>query len=443
MQLKTKIGLAVGALMSASSAAMAGSGGDRVPWAVQSSLLYYSEKDAMGQSRITAIKPLVLLTRQRASDDYDQFRFVYDALSGASPNGGFASSQAQSFTSPSGMTGYTTQPGKTPLDPNFKDDRIALGYTAMRPLSRMMRHLYGVSLSTERDYSSLGLNYSLERDLGNRNTTLTVGGAFSYDRVNPVGGKRTPFSWMSQPTAGGGGGEGGEGVNFSFFKGERKNALEGIVGISHVLNRLTLVSASYSFSYLNGYLTDPYKIVPVVDAATGLPTATNPPKTYPYRHEKRPSTRLRHAIKLTAISAIGHGSLHLGYRYYTDDWGVTAHTLDARYNYPFPGGRFFVAPHLRYGKQSSADFYRLYLKAGAPLPDYASSDIRLAAMTTTTLGAMIGYRITPKTTLTLNAERMRQTGDSHPPEAIGDQKNHDMFPALSATMVTMGVRTEF
>jgi hypothetical protein len=53
-------------------------------------------------------------------------------------------------------------------------------------------------------------------------------------------------------------------------------------------------------------------------------------------------------------------ALHLGYRFYSDDWGIDAHTFDASWGQPLGGG-WTITPRIRYYSQEAADFYRPFL----------------------------------------------------------------------------------
>ena len=46
------------------------------------------------------------------------------------------------------------------------------------------------------------------------------------------------------------------------------------------------------------------------------------------------------------------------YRFMTDDWGVTSHTIDLKYHWQLDHA--YLEPHLRYYLQSEADFYHRY-----------------------------------------------------------------------------------
>ena len=81
---------------------------------------------------------------------------------------------------------------------------------------------------------------------------------------------------------------------------------------------------------------------------------------------------------------------------YTDDWGITSHTIDLRHKTPL-SKISYIEPHIRYYQQSAADFYlHSILDDGTNpvvLPEYASADYRLAATTGLTLGAEYGIEL--------------------------------------------------
>ncbi len=425
MQLKDKLGLAVCTLLSVGQTQAADTFYDF-------SVLSYSEKDNQNQDRVSVFEPVLSVTTQKADDDYIKYDLVLDSLTGSSPNGANASSQSQDFGS------YTTAPGLTPLDSRFEDNRLALNISWMTPIDRLSRYQGGISLSSETDYRSAGANYTYFQDINKKLTTLSIGGAISYDAVNPSSGFNDAYASIFavppatspvQTTTSASGGRGGE-EEFNLFPGKAKTTFEGMVGVSHVLNKYTLLNLNYGITSVQGYQTDPYKIISVIDS-NGLPVD--------YVWENRPESRLKQTLKGSLVTAIGDDSLHLDYRYYQDDWGVVAHTYDVKYNLEL-GNKLTITPHYRLSKQSKADFYRISLNDGEANPNYASADYRLADMDTKTTGAMITYKMNPRFSWTLNMEKISQTGDSYPAQAIGDQKLNDMFPDLEFWAITVGVR---
>ncbi len=437
MQLNKKIGLAVASLLASAQL-------HADDWLLDSSVMSYQETDSEGQDRVSVIEPIVILTHQYETNDFFRYTFVYDSLTGASPNGALAASVPQEFPS------FTVPAGQTPLDPNFSDQRLAVSIARGKPLSDDSRYEATGSFSIERDYLSVGAGYSYLRDFDSGQTTLTTSVGFSYDLISPKGGTRPEFGSIFDTVTSPSGrlliadsllkdddddddGENERDEGSELFDGERKVSLEGLVGITRVLNRYTLLSANYSISASNGYLSDPYKVVSVVDSE-GLPVD--------YLWEKRPDSRLRQTVMTSLVTAIGDDSLHLSYRYYWDDWGIKTNTLDLKYHVNI-GEHFYLVPHIRHSNQGKADFYRLSLNEGDPLPDYASADYRLADMTTRTAGVKLGYHLSAQESLSLNLEQIRQEGDSHPAEAIGDQRLHDLFPTVKMYVVTVGYQKKW
>jgi hypothetical protein len=338
---------------------------------------------------------------------------VADSLTGASPNGAVPTTTPQTFTSPSGEKTYTTPANETPLDPTFRDERFALSVEWARPLGRELRSVFQGHFSGEHDYKSMGLSATLARDFNTRNTTLTGGLSYNSDEVDPVGGVPVGLSdtVLRQRISG----------------TESKQVIEALLGVTQVLSRTTLLQLNYTFGQDSGYLTDPYKLVSVVDAG-GIPG--------PIWHEKRPEDRTRHALYARTLTAFGRDVLNASYRYYRDDWSVNTHTVDLRYRLQVSGGHY-LEPQLRYSLQSSAaDFYRPYLLAGETV-EHVSADYRLATMTTTTLGLKYGIPTRRDGEFALRVAYLVQTGEDHPAGAPGQLANQDLFPDTKAIMVQL------
>src|SRR5690606_16650467 len=124
--------------------------------------------------------------------------------------------------------------------------------------ARLYTFSAGIGFSTEYDYTHLGANLGLSRDFNKRNTTLSVGLAYSQDDIDPVGGAPIPLSQMLDV-----------GDNSNKLGTDSKNVLDLLVGITQVLNRTPVMRINYSYRNASGYLNDPYKILSVVDPLTG------------------------------------------------------------------------------------------------------------------------------------------------------------------------------
>lgn len=385
--------------------------------------------------RVKAFELLADGTHEFAGGNIGTFRLVFDALTGASANGAVPAKNAQTFTSPSGGSGYTTAAGETPLDTTFKDMRFAGSGGLTFPWGRLTKATVGAYGSFESDYTSLGVNGALSRDLFQRNTTITVRGSHFADTVSPMGGAPVPFAEMPAPTPGGGDDkaalEGDEGGS------ESKGVTDLGVGLTQVLTRRTLLALNYTGTNVSGYQTDPYKILSVVDGTTGAPVAgTGTPEMF--RYESRPDKRSKHVAAAELIQNLGRDIMTLSYRWYEDDWGIKSRTTEVSYRLNIQPTRY-VQPNLRWYHQGAADFYRRYLVNGDPLPEFASADYRLGEMDAVSVGMKYGTKLKSGNDLTLRLEYYKQSGNHAPGDAIGDLRDLDLYPTVDAIIANVGL----
>jgi hypothetical protein len=435
MQLKKPIGASLatatcgllGALPSAPVAAQ-----ETPDWEVDTSLLYYGEDD----SRVTDASLMTSIRRVLDEDRSFNLNLTVDALTGATPSGAVPSSTVQTFTGPSGGESYEVAPGETPLDESFLDTRVALSGNWQQALGESMRWNAGFSGSDEYDYLHLGINGRLERDFNQRNTTVYLGAAYGQDEIKPVGGVPIGLSPMQ--------GEEGEGEDEDSGRldNDSKDVLDVLFGATQVLSRRSLLEVAYSYSKSDGYLNDPYKILSVVDPVTGLPVAGPVGSGLNlYLYENRPDTRAKQSLFAEWRHAFDRDSMAVSFRLMDDDWGVTSQTVEARYRWNRTANDY-IEPHLRYYTQSAADFYRTVLFAGAPLPEHASADYRLADSDAYTVGFKYGHR-TERGEFSVRLEYYRQAGDASPGSAVGDLVNFDLVPPLTAVIAQFGYKFRF
>lgn len=412
MQLKPKLPGAVrGQLALATCTLLSGvlhaaEAGDET-WKIDGALLYYTEKD-----RVSVTEPVASVKKNYGDDRSFTVRAVFDSISGASPNGATPTNTPQTFTSASGNSSYTTPAGEQPRR-TFQDTRIALGADWERPLGLQVRNVLTGNISTESDYFSLGFGDTLTRDFNNRLTTLSAGLGVSFDIVNPEGTVPVGMQLLSTVVPVTGESEG---------SGAQKNTVDVLFGVTQVLTPRAITQLNYTHAHLSGYLTDPYKVISVVDSGGN---------TVDYRFEKRPDSRDANAVFWKYIYHLPNDVVRMTYRYFWDDWGIRSHTADIRYRLELPRGTY-LEPHYRYYRQTAASFYRYSLLNTDPVPAYTSADYRLAEMQGDTVGLKLGVPFGKRSELSLRVERMVQTGNSHPADAIGIQKNYDLYPSLNA-----------
>ena len=372
--------------------------------------LVYSE-------RITVFEPTVRFTRLDPNGQSFHGQVTIDSITGASPTGALPSGITQTVTSASGNV--KTISGGTLPTIDFKDTRYALDGEWSVP-KKTVTYTLGSHISTEKDYRSLGLTGKASFDLNSHLTTLLVGAGYNWDEVFPVGGIVSGLSPPGTVT----------GSNSS-----PKRVASVLFGVSQVVTRRWLVGASASLASEQGFLTEPYKVVSVMNASTGIPIAQ--------LTEERPDARQRFNVQLDSVYHFTRNLLYLTVGHSWDDWGIRANSLDLNLRHPI-NDAVWVEPHLRYYAQGAADFFHVGLVAGQPLPEFASADYRLGILNTTTAGITLAFR--PRGhpgEWTLRAEYMTQSGDSHPGDAIGVQQQYDLFPSVDAFSLVVGYNLQY
>jgi hypothetical protein len=100
----------------------------------------------------------------------------------------------------------------------------------------------------------------------------------------------------------------------------------------------------------------------------------------------------------------------------------------------------YLEPRLRFYSQSEADFYRLYLVNGNPLPREASSDYRLAKFNGFTYGLKWGWDLPKGRAFLIRLEYYNSIGDTGSTPLIGVQRGLTMYPDLKALITQVEYR---
>ncbi|HEY6527994.1 MAG TPA: DUF3570 domain-containing protein [Cellvibrionaceae bacterium] len=402
-------------------------------WDVDTAILYYGEDGG----RVQALEPVIGITGYFADDAQLNAKLTIDTLTGASPNGATPSSQPQTFTRPSGKGGYTIEPNTAPLDDTFKDTRAAVNVAWAAPINNDWRYSSGINISAEHDYFSGGLSGTITRYLNEKNTELTLGVAASSDTIKPEGGKPKALSRIPDSRV----------ANFQQVydasrteDGDSKTLLDGLIGITQVINNRTIMQLNYSLSTSSGYLTDPYKILSVIDHNSGENYLDGASRAI-YIYEQRPDSRTKHALFWQTKYMLKNGDVLDGsYRLMSDDWGITSNTIDLKYHWQLDHA--YLEPHLRYYTQSAADFYRRFVwdtdynnGAQTLILSNASADYRLGDLTGTTLGIKYARQFNQQE-FSVRAEYFVQSNSGE--QGFGALTQQDLYPDTKAVMFTLG-----
>jgi hypothetical protein len=378
-------------------------------WDIDSAILFYAEDN----DRIAAVEPVISGKRDLGNEESLSFKLVLDSLTGASATGAVPSTMVQTFTTPSGNSTYTIGANETPIDDTFKDTRVAFSMNWEKPVDRNNRRNLGFNVSREYDFTSISGNAMWQHDSNQKNTTWSYGVNVELDDIDPVGNIPEPGTDMLAQDKGSG--------------SDTKNVVDFLFGVTQVIDRTSLFQINLSLSEADGYMTDPYKLVSVVDSTTGEPV----------RHlfEGRPDSRSRQSLFGKYKKEMGNKDIFTAsYRFMTDDWGIDSNTFDVTYRFKMDSG-YFIQPHLRYYTQTEADFYRYFLVDGEAVPTDMSADYRLGEMDATTVGVKFGRQYTEQHSWSVRIEQYLQTGEASPSEAFGQLNQQDLYPDVEATII--------
>lgn len=387
-------------------------------WELDASFATYNESD----DRVSVEKFVVDVSGNISERDNVDLKVVFDTMTGSTPTGSVERSNVVSVTGTSGSGGFTASGEATALAP-FDDNRLAVNINWEHEESPTARITYGANISVESDYVSLGGSYAWALDSQDKLTTYAFGVAFSHDEISQSGGETPdPLADVSS--------------NPEFFGRGERNSYELMAGITRVINHRMLWQNNLWFSVSDGYHTDPYKVISVIaneedlqqladqalediglqigltleqmkaqenvviNAGTPEETTINVPQLvegflnqqieFTRLYESRPDKRKRQVFRSELVYGVSDAhTMHVSYRYYNDDWDIDAHTIDYRHRFKFSNGQF-IEPHIRYYKQSAAEFFAPALLREQPLPQYASADARLDETRGLTLGVNFG-----------------------------------------------------
>ena len=414
---------------------------------VDSALLVYHEVN-----RVQAVEPVVNVSHKIDEDSTFDFGITADSLTGATPLGAVSSTLPQSYvrpykvvplgtpvtvTSASGGSTVVTVPPATgaktetlaattivppntyPLDHGFSDRRVAghLGWD--QALTQNVKLDGGIAYSKEHDYRSESAHLGLSLDFNGHNTTLSGAVNYESDLSFPIGGTPTPLTQMNGDWKG---------------PDATLHEIDALVGVTQVMSRRWLSTLSFSYSIAHGYQTDPYKLISVVDAVTGQPTEQ--------LYESRPNLRRKESVFSDNKVHLGRDVISASLRAYEDDWGIKSLTADLRYRWQM-SPVFYLEPHLRYYTQGAANFFHYYLVSDQAIPQYASSDTRLAKFHAQTYGGKFGMALSETLELNLRVEWYDQHGNGSPAGAIGQLRQQNLFPDLKAYTLLLGYTFAF
>ena len=280
------------------------------------------------------------------------------------------------------------------------DQRTAIDLKLTRYFDRFSLAVRG-SNSNENDYRSNAVAIEARLSSPDNNTTWAAGAGVSNDTINPVNG---------------------------LVVNEKKRVTDFMLGVTQVWSKNDLVQANLSHVIGRGYFNDPYKLADIRPRSRDQTVAL---------------VRWNHFVEGGSVMLAGT-TLRSSYRFYSDTFGVRAHTVQMEWVKPV-NDRFSVIPSARYYTQRAANFYfdPVYDPIiGEPFPVgnpvYYSPDPRLSSYGAITLGAKVEWRIDGHWSADVKYERYEQRSAWR----VGGRGSFGLAP-FSAQFVQLGVSRRF
>ena len=226
----------------------------------------------------------------------------------------------------------------------------------------------GLSFSTEFDYQSVGINAIFGKKTNNRNGEFIAKAQAYFDQVK--------YILPVELRAGGGGNPGDE--EEDDYPSKSRNSFSGSLSYSQIVNQRLQLMVIADLVYQQGYLGLPFHRVYLNNSSVTV--------------ENLPDTRLKIPLGFRANYFLGDKVvLRSFYRYYYDDWGLNAHTVQLESSVkvtPF----FSITPFYRYYTQSAVDYFApIYVHKQSD--QYFTSNYDLSKFNSNFFGG--GFRISP------------------------------------------------
>jgi hypothetical protein len=199
--------------------------------------------------------------------------------------------------------------------------------------------------SDEDDYQSQAIAFDASLNSADGLTTYSGAVSASFDDIEPTQGS-VPTNTLD----------------------DNKDMRSAWVGVSRIISKRAILQFGLSYTYRDGFLTDPYKL-----------------------NDRRPDERKEWAVSSGYRQHFpdADGALHVDYRYFDDDWGVASHTVDLAW-YQTIRGNTQLVPYLRYYSQDEADFFSNLVDFN---DRYFADDYRLSAFGAITTGLRLRHTL--------------------------------------------------
>jgi hypothetical protein len=233
----------------------------------------------------------------------------------------------------------------------------------------------GIINSVEPDYKSNTAYYSVSQDMFGDLTTVSMSFSRGWDKVyRDV--KNADGRIVNDPRFGN---DDLTGPDISSRDADHRTYG---VGITQILTRSMIASFNYEVLTDQGYLQSPYRQILYATPGQGLGFKQGP--------QIYPNTRTSNAGSIELKYYLPYRAAVTGkYRYFSDTWGIRAHTAELGYTHP-AFGRFIFDGTFRFYTQNAASFFSdLFPRIDSQ--NFVARDRELAAFNSYTIGAGLTY----------------------------------------------------
>lgn len=255
---------------------------------------------------LTVIKPMISLKKEISLNTTIQLRGIFDNVE---------TETTSSVDAVSGATKTTTVTSNS-SSKETTDLRKNLAFAVAHAIN-MYKIEAGYDFSREDDYASQTPFIAFSRDFFERNTTLTIGYAYSFDNV----------------------------MGEYMESAEDKDTDSYSVSLTQFISTTTVGQIGYTFSDMHGYLGTGNRKVVLSDGSEN--------------DEYLPDSKKREAVgvRLAQYITPADSAVHISYRWYRDNWHINSNTYGIQY-YQYVGDNTYFRLEYRYYNQDKAFFYK-------------------------------------------------------------------------------------
>ncbi|TMM53466.1 DUF3570 domain-containing protein [Maribacter algarum] len=242
-------------------------------------------------------------------------------------------------------------------------------------------------VSSEYDYFSVGFGGGYTRLFNEKNTEISINAQVFLDKWNPQYPIELREGFFDSRIASDETFEGTYNPNFTKFTDETRNSYSVSIGFSQILSKKLQASIFMDIVSQSGLLSTPFQRVYFGDSPNffieDFQLADDVERLPNTRFKIPIGARLNYYLSDTFV-------LRTYYRFYTDNWGITAHTANLEVPIKL-SDKFTIYPSYRYYQQTAADYF--YAKDIAlSTTEFYTSDYDLSGYNANQYGMGIRYK---------------------------------------------------